>query len=198
MTIKKKLNTLITKSRKSFKSLKSRKSRKSRNSRKDQKIKQQLIEQFGIYLPIGAVLYKQKKEKKFELRNKFEWFSQIKNYGSIESYGPFIDTYKLIKNMVFFNLGKKNAREFLMQNNYNLVNLSDQDICDEQISGYESNLKFHNNIEDLLNKHGFNGTFVQEQDDSLDCGVTEIVFSPQSSINHKKYIELYSTDSVLE
>jgi len=189
------LNINTTRKNKSSKKTKSKVSRKSRSS----KVSSNMIQKYGTYLPAGTLIYKQKKEQHFEIRNQFQWFSQIYNYSS-ESYGPFLATYQLKKKMLFFDLGKEQSRQFLMNmtNKYNLNNLNDDDICSEQISGMDTNLFFHKLIEKFLIKHGFNGTFVDAENDKLDCNVSEIVFLPITSYNHAKYITKIKSEVIIK
>lgn len=152
---------------------------------------------FSSILNVGDIIYKQKFEKQFTIRNNFEWFSQVYNYGSVSSYGSFLDTYKVQKQMVFFDLGKIGARNFLLQNFFYGVGGDQQDICDLQYNGGKDNLKFHRNIESFLNDNGFLGTIVNNDNDLFQCGVDEIVFSPQTSSNHRDYI-LKTKEEVLD
>jgi hypothetical protein len=133
---------------------------------------------FTIVLPNGTLLYKQKFEKQFELRPQFEWFSEKRGYGT--SYGDFTDIYELTENLQLFDLGK--GRAWLM-NQYYQVNGAD--MCDEQYSGGEANMKFHKSIEVFLDQNGYHGTIVREETDSLDCGPSEIVLTPKTIKNKK-------------
>ena len=126
-----------------------------------------------IILPKGSLLYKQKLEKQFELRQQFEWFSETPGYGT--AYGTFTDVYELVENLKLFDLGK--GRAWLMNQYYDV---NGADMCDEQYSGGEANMKFHKSIEAFLDQYEFHGTIVREATDSLDCGPSEIVLTPKT------------------
>ena len=146
---------------------------KGKSKRKSRRTKRQLPVQYKMVIPKDSILYKQKEELHYELRPQFEWFSEIPNYGT--SYGTHTDQYKVIKNVVLFDLGK--GRTWLM-NHY--FDTADGDVCDEQYSGSAANMKFHKSIEEFLNRHGFHGTIVRNPTDDLDCGPSEIVFTPRT------------------
>jgi hypothetical protein len=128
---------------------------------------------FTVVLPKGALLYKQKLEKQFVLRPQFEWFSETPGYGT--SYGAFTDIYELTENLQLFDLGK--GRAWLMDRYYAV---NGADMCDEQYSGGEANMKFHKSIEVFLDQNEYHGTIVRENTDLLDCGPSEIVLTPKT------------------
>ena len=152
---------------------KTKSKRKVRRTRRRSSKKTTDIETFVIVLPKGSLLYKQKLEKHFELRPQFEWFSETPGYGT--AYGTFTDIYELKENLKLFDLGK--GRAWLMNKYYDV---NGGDMCDEQYSGGEANMKFHKSIETFLDKYEFHGTIVREASDSLDCGPSEVVLTPKT------------------
>ena len=129
---------------------------------------------FKLVLPKGALLHKQKYQQHFTLRDQFEWFAEVPNYGT--SYGEFSDTYQLTKKLTLFDLGK--GRAWLMTQIFGVTD--NRDLCDEQYAGSAANLKFHQGIEAFLNRRKFHGTIVRESQDSLDCGPSEVVLTPRT------------------
>ena len=148
------------------------------------------ITSYAVELPKGTLLYKQKLEKQFELRPQFEWFSEMRGYGT--AYGTFTDIYKLNEDLKLFDLGKGRAE---LMNKY--YNVNGADMCDEQYSGSDANMKFHKSIEVFLNQNGYHGTIVREATDSLDCGPSEIVLTPKTlkQTEHTVITKIRSTES---
>jgi hypothetical protein len=181
MGTKQKLKNMGTKSK-----------QKLKNNKTKRKYNVKFINTFKYVMKKGSFLYHRKSHKNYELRrNTFEWFALDTNYGS-DTYGIFYDGYILTKDITLFDLGVKGARKFLMEKFQNVQDK--EDLCDFQYSGGVPNKKFHNAINLFLKEYKFNGTFVTEETDSLDCGPTEVVLSPNTTLKHEKYIKRIETN----
>lgn len=95
------------------------------------------------------------------------WFSTDKGYGSAASYGKYINTWKVKQSLRLLNISDNNRKKF--------NSLFKKNSCDDQYSGGEPNIEFHNNLHELLRILGLDGTYANEYPTESTCGVSEVV-----------------------
>lgn len=84
------------------------------------------------------------------------WFAFTPAYGSNDTYGPIVTTYKVIKDSVLLNLGSMAAREMLRTAHPQLEVLLDPD---EQYAGGSGNKKLHKQLRTLYDGE-YAGTYI--------------------------------------
>ena len=141
-------------------------------------------------LPKGKLLYKQFfKPRKF---GEIEWYSLEPGYG--ESYGNYITTYVLKKDLNLLNLGIMSSRNSLVENIINRAeNESDKEAIkflidpDEQYSGGSSNRLLHKLIQDYTY---FDGTYINEKevdDEDLEGPSEVVLFGDQTQLIYNPF-----------
>ena len=122
------------------------------------------------------------------------WFSQVRGYGSAESYGPFLHEWK-VKDATS---GGLRLLDVSSEDRSNLALVHDMKPwelgCDEQYSGGNCNKRFHNTIMETLLLNKLDGTFAQEYDEDEEetCGVSEVVLFTRSVLSKMQHVSVSS------
>lgn len=122
-----------------------------------------------VALNRGTLLYK----RTFKALNAppttgFSWFALVLGYGSDDTYGPVLSTWRVHRQLRLLNISR-------MEDRVALAEFGDVS-CNSQYSGGAGNEAFHRRIAPFLAAHNLDGTFVSEQDADEECaGATEVV-----------------------
>ena len=138
-------------------------------------------------IPKNSLLYKRSHHKLLKSsfkKYKLHWFALSPGYGSDDTYGPIITTWKIEKNMKFLNISTmKNRRIIAKELDINIYKLDPN----EQYSGGQGNIKIHEILMPIISKYKLNGTYINDEEADEDCeGPTEIVLTRESIKNISK------------
>lgn len=119
----------------------------------------------------------------FKRNTGFYWFAMTPGYGSDDTYGPIVTTWKLTRPLQLLNISTMRYRERLIKQ----YNIPDSILDpDEQYSGGKGNIVAHRALEPILNSNGLDGTYISESEADEDCqGASEIVLTRKAL----KYIQ---------
>jgi hypothetical protein len=122
-----------------------------------------------VALSRGTLLYKRTFKALTALPTAgFSWFALTLGYGSDDTYGPVISTWRVQRQLRLLNISRTEDRVALAS--YGDVS------CNSQYSGGAGNEAFHRRILPLLAEHNLDGTFISESDADEECsGATEVV-----------------------
>lgn len=125
-------------------------------------------------LPRGFLLYKRSFKAVRVLPKKgFTWFALEHAYGSNDTYGPIISTWKVTRPLRLLQISTMRDRAQLAKR----LHLPVSDLtCDLQYAGGAHNKTFHERIASFLHAQQYDGTYISEKDADEDCdGATEVV-----------------------
>lgn len=111
------------------------------------------------------------------------WFSQIMGYGSDDTYGSYIATYKPKRELRLLNLSTMEFRRMIFRRLGELSKDSRALILldpDEQYSGGTSNRRLHDFLKHAFERK-YDGTYTMDAEADADCeGPSEVVlFQPR-------------------
>lgn len=118
--------------------------------------------------------------KKMISSSSWQWFALTPGYGSDETYGPIVSTWKLKNELRLLNISTVDMRKQIISYankiNYNLT-LWDIN-CNEQYSGGNGNRIVHDLLRPIIDNFGYHGTYINEEESDEDCeGASEIVLN---------------------
>lgn len=115
-----------------------------------------------------------------ELLSKYEWqwFALEPGYGSEESYGPVVTTWKLDTELRLLDISSMSKRRVISRL-YNIsLNLLD---CNDQYSGGGGNTQVHLTLLPVIAMNNLDGTYINEKVSDDECdGPTEVVINRNS------------------
>lgn len=122
----------------------------------------------------------------------FAWFSQIKGYGSADSYGRFIHEWLPNRELRLLDVSNEDRADLARVLGVPFSEIT----CDEQYDS-EGNLKFHKRLEPLLHKLDLDGTYAREEPtctaNAETCGPSEVVLL-KSKMEKLEYCGLVQID----
>lgn len=110
-----------------------------------------------------------------KLEERFHWFAMTPGYGSDDTYGPIVTTWRLTRPLRLLNISTMRHRRDLIEK-YDLpAHALDPD---EQYSGEDGNMVAHVALEPVLRDIGLDGTYISEAEADEECeGASEIVLT---------------------
>ena len=117
-----------------------------------------------VELPAGSLLYRRSRSRSPRVRGPLVWFALWPGYGSAESYGAFVHTYRLWRSVRLLDLSPS-RKTTLADLGVGFVSL------DEQYSGAAPNARFHRDLLPALRRNRLDGTIVVDDEDARDHGV---------------------------
>ena len=106
-------------------------------------------------------------------KERFHWFAMIPGYGSDDTYGPIVTTWKLTRTLKLLNISTMAQRQKLIK----MYDIPDNVLDpDEQYSGGQGNTIAHTALKPILYTLGLDGTYISENEADEECqGASEIV-----------------------
>ena len=115
-----------------------------------------------VELPAGSLLYRRSRSRSPSVGGPLVWFALWPGYGSAESYGAFVHTYRLLRSVRLLDLSPSRKTTLA---DLGVVSL------DEQYSGAAPNARFHRDLLPALRRNRLDGTIVVDDEDARDHGV---------------------------
>lgn len=110
----------------------------------------------------------------------WQWFALTIGYGSDDTYGPIITTWRLQRRVRLMNISTMNMRKQIVKYARSIgmqLTIADMN-CDDQYSGGSGNSDFHDKMKPLIDHLGYQGTYINADESDEDCeGATEIVLN---------------------
>lgn len=124
-----------------------------------------------VELPRGSLLYKRSHKAINVLPTSgFVWFARELGYGSDDTYGPIISTWKARRALRLLNISRESDRDQFRDLGGDVVS------CNTQYSGGADNERFHLMILPFLIANKLDGTYIDEREADEECaGATEVV-----------------------
>lgn len=113
-----------------------------------------------------------------EAEKQWHWFALTPGYGSDETYGPIVSTWRIKVDMRLLDISTSQKRRVLTR----LYAISHEDLqCDQQYSGGSGNLDAHNALEPIVVDGALDGTYISDDVADDECsGPSEVVLHQNS------------------
>ena len=132
----------------------------------------------AIILRKGSFVYKRSftslsRHKLVSSKYEWHWFAITPDYGSDDTYGPIVSTWRLNEDLAVLDISTMKVRRLLAH----ILDIPVTNIdCDEQYSGGRGNMKVHAALLPIVENEDLDGTIILDDVSDEDCeGPSELV-----------------------